>query len=296
MATVRYVFMPDDEAGVGQTGLTPGWRDDLDANDMFYRTSDMTALTAPTISEQGTSGIYYFDVDYDDLAAAHITGTIDWGAAIGTLRRYQRWRGAATDYSGWCEGYEVTVQIYETGTTTPITDHAVLTLYDSTGTYARSPALGVNDDGQVVFNAPNGTYRVAPKSTPYVTWQSTPWTVTVNGAVLSTTKYGTVWEPSAPTSPDGCVLFLLAGDIAGVAIDEGTFEVTGVVSPSTISSGATTQRVVLTDNPVTITDGRAEIEVLQGAVVDTRFVPEDGIPIEKRVTIPAADSANWDTL
>lgn len=300
MMSVRYMFSPIADPLVLSppfpvTGLSPTW-------EFLVRTSDGLDLTAsaPSITEHSTvSGLYYFDIDYENIggqSAAHVTGLIDWGATLGEARRYQEFRGAATDYSGWLEGYPVTLQLYETGTTTPITQHAEVTLYDSTGTEALSPALSVDANGVIRFAVHNGNYHIVPRSTPYIEWEDLPWTITVNGEALSVTKYGTVWEPSSPATPDACVLFVLAGDIGGNPVSEGTFEITRIVSPSTIGTGDSTQRVVLTDNPVTMENGRAEIQVLQGAVLETRFTPENGIPITKTITVPTASSANWSTL
>lgn len=298
--SLRYQFAPIADPTVTNppwplTGLSPTWK-------FLIRTDDGYDLSAnaPTINEHDSiSGVYYFDIDYNNIGgvvATHVTGLIDWGSSLGATKQYQEFKGSSTDYATWLSGYPITVTVYEQGTTTPITQHAVITLYDENNENALSPALSVNENGQVFFAAYDGTYSLVPTSTPYVTWENLPWTITVNGSPLSVSVYGTVWEPSAPSISDACVLYILAGDIGGIAVDEGTFEITKIYSPTTVGSGSSTQRVVLTDNPVNLDSGRAEIQVLRGAVVETKFTPGRGTPIIKKVTIPDQDSANWNLL
>jgi len=189
MSTVRYIESPRDAYGNLQSGQSPTW-------EFFRQTSDATDLSsyAPTITEIGSTGRYYWDIDFATLnngdAVGHVTAEIDWGSIFGTARRYQTVRMSSTDYDGWDEAPEITIQLYETGTTTPITD-AYVQVWHQTAELPLSPALTPDANGQVTVGVPAGTYRLVPRLDSEIEWQSTPWTFTVTGEATFT-FYGTV--------------------------------------------------------------------------------------------------------
>lgn len=297
MSDVRYILVPRDDSDNLQSGQSPSWATDEGGNDVFRKTSDGTVLSSPAISEFGSTGVYYFDVDYSVLDAAHITGEIDWGAIYGA-NRYQVWRGAATDYSQWLEAWQITLQLYETGTTIAITENTRVTVQNSSGG-AESPSREPDASGQIVFGLQNGTYSLVPRATPRIEWQDAPWSVTVDGANATVTQYGTPWTPTAPPLGDYCAVFCFAEEPNGDIPSSGTFHIEKIHSPNTRGSGSTTATVVLGDDSDTIdSSGRASVNILQGAVVDLALYTHDRrTPIIKRkVTVPSTSTANWETL
>jgi len=103
--------------------------------------------------------------------------------------------------------YTITLTLCETDETTPIPDQ-VVTLQTSDGTFLYS---AVSDAaGQVVFQRSPGIYKLLPRTVPQFDWQSLTggaWTVTVVGANMATTQYGTPLSYPAAVLPGQCAIW-----------------------------------------------------------------------------------------
>lgn len=114
--------------------------------------------------------------------------------------------------------HQVTLQLYETGTTTPIADVTV-----SVKNSDQSLLLGVvetDSNGQATFGRNDGTYKLLCEKSGFTF--TTPETLTVAGVDVSQTIYGTAWTaPVAPTVYT-CIVYGWVKDVDNTALADKT--------------------------------------------------------------------------
>jgi len=153
-----------------------------------------------------------------------------------------------------------------------------------------------NTNGVVVFYLDDGTYTVINPDTG--THEGEENDIVVSGDTSETITI-TANTVASPANPNYCRVFCYAIEPDGDIPSSGSLEITGIHSPATSGSGAGTLTIVMGDDSTELdASGYAHLDILRGAVVDLALYTNGReTPITKRrVTVPDASTANWETL
>ena len=221
--------------------------------------------TAPPTKEQIAT-----QVD-TTLTAAHGSGA--WVGAAGSGERF------------------LTVTVVD-GDGAPVAD-ACVSLTNAAQTATLAGPLSTDADGEAVFYRDDAETGLAVvRSTGVQSGGSTAYTV--SGATPVTVTVTEIPVP-APAAAGYCMVSAYAITQSADVAAAGTFRLLRKVSPAAITAGGVTVGVYKGADSVAFANGVASLELLQGAVVELQV----DLPGEQRratVTIPAAASANFDTL
>ncbi len=175
------------DAGVPAVGLSP-------VITSFLKVSDgSSAGTPPTISEIG-GGFYKFTYGPTE----DVTIGVDGGVALGDADRYQGIVARFTDPGPNI----VTISVEDDVSSLPVPG-ATVDLWDSVESY-RIDSKTTDANGEVSFDLADGSYKVRIYKAASYTFNN-PFDLTVFGATQDTYQ-GTAFSPSAPPSPETCVL------------------------------------------------------------------------------------------
>ncbi len=174
--------------GVPVEGLTP-------VIDIFVKVSDGTSAgTPPTVSE--LSGGYY---KFEYTPIEDVAMRVDGGAALADADRYLSIVASPIDAGPNI----VTITVEDDVSSLPVPG-ATVDLWDSAESY-RLDSKTTDANGEVSFDLGDGSYKVRIYKAAAYTFDN-PFDLVVSGATQDTYQ-GTLFSPSAPPSPETCVLY-----------------------------------------------------------------------------------------
>jgi len=195
--------------------------------------------------------------------------------------------------TGGSGGYVVTIQYYETSTTTPIVQAQVVVRDSSDSSVLTTLITGV--DGKVIFNLPAATYHISAYKLGQYSFTN-PQTLIVTGNI-SVTYYGSPFVVPSPSTPGVCRVYGWEYRVDGTPYDEILVTAQLQAGPYFASSVGVlvTERQVYTD-----INGYWQLDLTQSAAMTPTGaqylieVPEQNY--SKTVTIPTAATVNYKDL
>jgi len=210
---MAYTLLFVADFGPSQTGLT--------LNAQLYDndgTPNGSAITTGFIEVDSTNAPGVYSYRHTAIPDNHRGSFVMYKASDQTKRVAFSINPEEAEYAELTGSYTVTLQLYETGTTTPISNVAV-----SVKNSDQSVLMGsvtTDSNGQATFARNNGTYKLLCEKSGFTF--TTPETLTVSSGSVSQTIYGTEW--SAPTAPTAytCIVYGWVKDVDNTALSSKT--------------------------------------------------------------------------
>gem|GEM_PF-7049966 len=210
---MAYTLLFVADFGPNSTGLT--------LNAQLYDndgTPNGSAITTGFVEIDSTNAPGAYSYRHVAIPDNHRGSFVIYNAADQTKRVAFSINPEEAEYAKLTGSYTVTLQLYETGTTTPIPNVTV-----SVKNSDQSLLMGsvtTDSSGQASFARNNGTYKLLCEKSGFTF--TTPETLTVASASVSQTIYGTEW--TAPTAPTvyTCIIYGWVKDVDNTALSSKT--------------------------------------------------------------------------